>query len=85
MSVGTVKGPYYNAYDNTQNILKLVAVSEVPDSVEYRAINCANTSLDAAKATADSVIKAINGGAKFEDVAKKYNQPAPGVWLTANQ
>lgn len=85
LSVGTVKGPYYNAYDNTQNILKLVAVSEVPDSVEYRAINCANTSLDAAKATADSVIKAINGGAKFEDVAKKYNQPAPGVWLTANQ
>lgn len=85
LSIGVVKGPYYNAYDNTQNILKLNAVSELPDSVEYRAINCANTSLDAAKATADSVVKAVAGGAKFEDVAKKYNQNVQNVWLAANQ
>ncbi len=85
ISVGVVKGPYYNAYDNTQNIIKLNAVSELPDSVEYRAINCANASVDAAKATADSVIKALAGGAKFEDVAKKYNQNAQSAWLVANQ
>lgn len=85
LSIGVVKGPYFNAYDNTQNVLKLVAVAELPDSVEYQAINCANTSLDKAKATADSVIKAVSAGAKFEDVAKKYNQDAKAVWLTANQ
>lgn len=85
LSVGVVKGPYYNAYDNTQNVLKLISVAELPDSVEYRAINCANASLDAAKATADSVTKAIAGGAKFEDIAKKYNQNSQSVWLTANQ
>lgn len=85
LSVGVVKGPYYNAYDNTQNVLKLISVAELPDSVEYRAINCANASIDAAKATADSVTKAIAGGAKFEDIAKKYNQNSQSVWLTANQ
>lgn len=85
LSVGVVKGPYYNAFDNTQNVLKLISIAELPDSVEYRAINCANASLDAAKATADSVTKAIAAGAKFEDVAKKYNQNAQSVWLTANQ
>lgn len=85
LSVGVVKGPYYNAYDNTQNVLKLISVAELPDSVEYRAINCANASLDAAKATADSVTKAIAAGAKFEDIAKKYNQNSQSVWLTANQ
>lgn len=85
VSTGVVKGPYYNESDNTLNIIKLVGTSELPDSVQYRAINCANATLDGAKATADSVIKAISGGAKFEDVAKKYNQTVQEQWLTANQ
>ena len=85
LGVGVVKGPYFNAADNTQNILKLIGTEELPDSVEYRAINCANTSLEAAQATADSVIKAVAGGAKFEDVAKKYKQNGQSTWLVANQ
>ena len=35
--------------------------------------------------TADSIIKAVAAGAKFEDIAKKYNQPAESQWLTAAQ
>lgn len=85
VSVGSVKGPYLNASDNTYNVIKLIATTQAPDSVQYRAINCANVSLDAAKNTADSIIKAVAAGAKFEDIAKKYNQPAESQWLTAAQ
>ena len=35
LGVGVVKGPYFNAADNTQNILKLIGTEELPDSVEY--------------------------------------------------
>jgi peptidyl-prolyl cis-trans isomerase D len=86
VSTGVVTGPYYNASDNTLNIIKLVSTTEAPDSVEYRAINCANAAgIDAAKATADSIVKAVNGGAKLENIAKKLGQNTQTTWLTANQ
>lgn len=86
VKTGVVKGPYYNAADNTLNIVKLISTSQLPDSVEYRAVNCANTSgLDAAKTTADSIIKAVGSGAKLEAIAKKYGQNTQTTWLTANQ
>ena len=84
VSVGSVKGPYLNASDNTYNVIKLIATTQAPDSVQYRAINCANVSLDAAKNTADSIIKAVAAGAKFEDIAKKYNQTGDSLWITTN-
>lgn len=85
ISVGSMKGPYVNADDNTFNIVKVISTTQAPDSVQYRVINCANVSLDAAKNTADSISKAIATGGKFEDIAKKYNQPGESQWLVAAQ
>lgn len=85
MSIGSMKGPYLNAADNTLNIIKVISTSQVPDSVQYRAINCANATLEAAGSTADSIIKAIAAGGKFEDMAKKYNQTGESQWLVSSQ
>ena len=55
---------------------KLVAVKTLADSVKARHIllKVEPGKIDVAKATADSIIKAIKGGAKFEDMSAKYSQ-----------
>ena len=86
VSSGIVKGPYYNAADNTMNLIKVLSTVELPDSVQYSLISIANGSDKAkAKASADSIYKAIQGGAKFEDLAKKYKMNGEKQWLTTSQ
>lgn len=86
LSAGSVKGPFYSAADNSMNLIKLISVSQLPDSVQYAVISLANGA-DKAKtrATADSILQALQGGAKFEDVAKKYNMNGEKQWLTTAQ
>lgn len=85
MAVGSVKPTYYNAQDNTINTIKLIGKEEAPDSILYRQI--ASTKADPAerKAQADSILKALNAGASFAELAKKYGQPSDSVWISSNQ
>ena len=82
MSVGQTLGPVENKQDNTFNIVKLVAKQELPDSVQFRAIQIAGTTPDEAHKTADSVYNALKAGADFAAIAKKYNQEGKEQWLT---
>lgn len=85
MAVGAIKAPYLNVQDNTMNIVKLISKTQAPDSVLYRALPIAAAD-EAAQATRlDSVLKALNGGAKFADVAKKLGMPADSMWIAASQ
>ena len=85
MSVGQSKAPYYNAGDNTMNAIKLIAKVSAPDSIEIRQIQVAGANADVIKKTADSIMTALNQGAPFDTIAKKYGQTGEKIWLTSRQ
>ncbi len=84
IEVGTIVGPYVNSADNTMNLVKLIAKTQLPDSVSFRRIDIAGTDATAT-ATADSILAALNDGAVIDSIAKTYNQPATEQWLTSAQ
>ena len=85
MSVGNVYGPFESTQDNTLNLIKLVAKTQLPDSVQYRQIQVAGTTVEAARKTADSIYQALKAGGDFEAIAKKYNQTGEKTWMVTRQ
>ena len=83
MTVGQVTSTPFQSYDNTLNVIKLIAKTEQPDSIEYRQIQVFDASVDAARTKADSIYKALQAGANFDTLAVKYGQPGQKVWLTS--
>jgi len=83
MAVGQTSAPFETASDNTMNVVKLISKTQMPDSIEYRAIRIGGATIDAARATADSVYQAIKGGAVFDSIAKKYGETGEAQWLTS--
>lgn len=85
MSVGSTSALVENKQDNTLNIIKLLSKTELPDSVQFRAIQVGGATPDAAVKTADSIYTALQGGANFETIAKKYGQTGEKTWITSSQ
>ncbi|MDE7455096.1 MAG: SurA N-terminal domain-containing protein [Prevotella sp.] len=83
MAVGQVTAPFETVYDNTYNVVKLVNKALLPDSVEYRQIQVGGETAEAAHKTADSIYTALQGGADFEALAKKYGQTGAKQWFTS--
>ncbi|MCH5307509.1 MAG: SurA N-terminal domain-containing protein [Prevotella sp.] len=83
MQIGQVTAPFETAYDNTLNVVKLINKVQMPDSVEYRQISVGGTSLEDAQNRADSIYTALNSGADFEALAKKYDQTGEKLWMTS--
>ena len=85
MAVGATSAVKENKGDNTLNVIKLISKQQLPDSVQFRAIQVAGADAAAAKKTADSIYTALQGGADFEAIAKKYGQTGEKTWLVSNQ
>ena len=85
MSPGSMKGPYYEITDNTENIIRLVGKIQAPDSIECQMIQVGGATAEEAHTRADSIYKAISAGAPFDSIAKKYNQNATKQWIVSNQ
>lgn len=83
VSVGGVYGPYYNGADNTLNSFKKIASASMPDSIEYRQIQVVADNADKTKTLADSIYKAIKGGADFAEIAKRYGQTGESNWISS--
>ena len=83
MSVGETSRPFETTSDNTLNVVKLIAKTQAPDSIEYRQIQVTGETLEAIRKTADSITTALKAGANFEELAKKYGQEGKSQWLTS--
>lgn len=81
MAVGTT-GVVENAKDNTYNIVRILSRTELPDSVEFRQIQVGGKTLEAARASADSIQKALAAGGDFQAIAKRYGQDSTTTWFT---
>ena len=84
LSVGTT-GVVENAQDNTLNIIRVLSKAQLADSIQFRQINIAAATPDEARAKADSIQKALAGGADFDALAKRYGQTGEKVWFTSQQ
>ena len=85
IAVGITTPVFQNTQDNTLNIIKLIARQELPDSVQFRAIQVPGATPQEAKNRADSIYTALQGGADFEVLAKKYQQTGEKQWITSQQ
>lgn len=81
MTVGTT-GVVENTKDNTYNIVRILSRTEFPDSVEFRQIQVGGKTLEAARASADSIQKALAAGGDFQAIAKRYGQDSTTTWFT---
>lgn len=83
LAVGEIKQPYFNAGDNTMNIIKMNAKVTAPDSIQLRQIQVSGADMAAIEKTADSIMTALNSGIAFDSIAKKYNQTGEKTWITS--
>ncbi len=83
MQVGQVSAPFETRYDNTLNVVKYINKVQQPDSVQFRLIQVGGETAEAASKRADSIYTALQGGAEFEALAKKYGQTGDKQWLTS--
>ena len=84
LSVGTT-GVVENAQDNTLNIIRVLSKAQLADSIQFRQINIAAATIGEARAKADSIQKALAGGADFDALARRYGQTGEKVWFTGQQ
>ena len=80
---GDVFGPYYNVSDNTLNSFKKLATARMADSIQYRQIQVVAEDYTKTVALADSIYRAIKGGADFAELAQKYGQTGESVWISS--
>ena len=84
LAVGTT-GVTENKQDNTLNIIRVMSKAQLPDSVQFRQIQVAANTPEEAHAKADSIQKALAGGADFVAIAKRYGQTGEKVWFIGQQ
>ena len=85
-SVGSTTAVKENVQDNTLNVLRLISKEQLPDSIEFQAIQVGGETPEDAHKRADSIYNALAADAsQWETIAKKYGQTGAKNWLTTQQ
>lgn len=86
IAVGSTTALIENAQDNTLNVIRLISKAELPDSIEFQAIQVGGETAEEAHKRADSIYNALNADAtQWEAIAKKYGQAGAKTWMTTQQ
>ncbi|MBR5928430.1 MAG: SurA N-terminal domain-containing protein [Prevotella sp.] len=85
LSAGSTSAPIENKEDNTLNVVKLYSKQQLADSIEYRLIQVAREDVAETRKAADSIYQALQAGADFEAIAKKYGQTGQKTWMTSRE
>ena len=85
IAVGSTTAPVENKADNTLNIIRLISKTQMPDSVQFRAIQVGGATAAETVKRADSIYTALQAGADFETIAKKYGQTGAKNWIISAQ
>lgn len=85
IAVGSTTAPVENKADNTLNIIRLISKTQMPDSVQFRAIQVGGATAAETVKRADSIYTALQAGVDFETIAKKYGQTGAKNWITSAQ
>lgn len=70
-AINEVYGPYFE--EESFKVSRVVAINQVPDSVKARHILIRENSPEASNSMADSLLKLINSGGKFDELARKHS------------
>ena len=85
-SVGTTTAVKENAQDNTLNVVRILSKEQLPDSIQFQAIQVGGETPEEAHKRADSIYNALSADAtQWEAIAKKYGQTGEKTWLTTQQ
>lgn len=85
LAVGQTSKPVYDAATNSFYTMKLLDKKVVADSVLFRQMAVIGKDEQDIAKKSDSIMNAISSGAKFKDIAKKYNQVGDSAWITTAQ
>ena len=84
-SAGQLISTVYDASTNLYYTAKVLDKATKADSVLFRQIGVVGKDEADATKKADSIMTALNGGASFKELAKKYAQPGDSTWITTAQ
>lgn len=86
IAVGSTTAVKENAQDNTLNALRLISRAQLPDSIQFQAIQVGGNTPEEAHKRADSIYAALAADAsQWEAIAKKYGQTGEKTWMTTQQ
>lgn len=75
-----------NTQDNTYNAVRVISKEQLPDSIQFQAIQIGGETPAEAHTRADSVVNALRADAsQWATLAKKYGQLSDSTWLTTQQ
>lgn len=83
--MGQAVTTYYNPLDNSYNTFKVLGKTVLPDSVKFEQMMVMAKTPEETKKLTDSIYTALNGGADFAEMAKKFNQTLQPATLTSAQ
>lgn len=84
-AVGTTVKPQFDVMTGYYYTFRVLDKQTQADSVLYRQLAVAAKDETASKKSADSIVVALNGGAQFAEIAKKYGQSSDSVWVSTVQ